>query len=97
MATAAVGGPLSVICGAYYEDLLAAGCTVLDKCPICARNGNTDVFVGNHQHKPSCDTAEEPLIPINVSDFEVIAKRKLDNKIYGYYSSGANDMITLQV
>ena len=33
--------------------------------------------------------------PVNIADFEVIAKKRLDYKVFGYYSSGANDMITL--
>lgn len=36
------------------------------------------------------------MIPINISDFEILAKEKLDKNAYDYYSSGADDEITLK-
>lgn len=36
------------------------------------------------------------MTPITISDFEVIAKEKLTQMAYDYYSSGANDEITLK-
>ena len=34
--------------------------------------------------------------PINISDFEILAKEKLDKKAFDYYSSGADEEITLK-
>lgn len=34
--------------------------------------------------------------PLNLSDFETLAREKLDPAAYGYYASGANDEITLR-
>lgn len=36
------------------------------------------------------------MIPINIADFEILAKEKLSQSAYDYYSSGANDEITLK-
>jgi isopentenyl diphosphate isomerase/L-lactate dehydrogenase-like FMN-dependent dehydrogenase len=36
------------------------------------------------------------MTPVNISDFEILAKEKLSQSAYDYYSSGANDEITLR-
>ncbi len=36
------------------------------------------------------------MTPVNISDFEILAKEKLSRMSYDYYSSGANDEITLK-
>jgi len=36
------------------------------------------------------------MLPVNISDFEKLAKEKLPQMAYDYYSSGANDEITLR-
>jgi (S)-2-hydroxy-acid oxidase len=33
---------------------------------------------------------------LNVQDFAIEAKKKLDKQVYDYYASGANDMVTLR-
>jgi (S)-2-hydroxy-acid oxidase len=95
-------------CQAYYEDLLAAGLSVTDRCPICEATtaGRISRYVGSHPHRPCnsshCDSSDTrsgdsdaTLVPINVKDYEVLAQRRLDHKVHGYYASGANDGITL--
>ncbi|HRA99577.1 MAG TPA: alpha-hydroxy acid oxidase [Ignavibacteria bacterium] len=34
--------------------------------------------------------------PVNISDFEILAKKKLDKNAFDYFYSGANDQITLK-